>query len=580
MRSKALWWCALLVGLVLGCDKPTPTLQKTMLESVRVGDNSLFATPHLVFRRQLETEAPYPEGMPGGELVRGKLETFQVLKWGVPLEGKVVWLDEGRTVAFIPAALLPARTNLRLEYRIRYEVFVEGEWVPTQSGGGLMDADSRDFITPDKVEAEQLRPMLSIEGGTQAASPVVAPAATFAQRLEREVVPPASLVPVRAELEELSLYQGETKVAATARVTAEGRAVLEPVELLASQKPFKAVVRARWARKVEGVWSPVQGGESAEVLFTTAAYDTARLHPDNLASAYPQPRQLHFHRSEHPEGHLRLKRLQNALFASTGQHLSVRFFRPSGLAATMPAEYDAANQRVRFLLPFLGNGTIYVLRLVSTEGSTERVLFEAPFSTSRYATFADKWSALTPGAFVSPSKSQGIILLSRNYSGPEYFDAFETQVRGGLVQGEAIWEGNSWYESLVDPLVYSGVRSGTLKLTWERPADLGMPPVRDVYLMRTTRVLTDAEVAADALTPWANDHFTAVTQDVHEFLLRDYNDLRQQALNHPRQNSDPWLQKLASSYYLSYDSSEFWVKLRYVIPGTTQATHEFSVRVR
>ncbi|HLM43011.1 MAG TPA: hypothetical protein VK458_04035 [Myxococcaceae bacterium] len=47
------------------------------------------------------------------------------------------------------------------------------------------------------------------------------------------------------------------------------------------------------------------------------------------------------------------------------------------------AEYDAANQRVRFLLPFLGNGTICVPRLVSTEGSTERVLFEVPFSTSR-----------------------------------------------------------------------------------------------------------------------------------------------------------------------------------------------------
>lgn len=219
-------------------------------------------------------------------------------------------------------------------------------------------------------------------------------------------------------------------------------------------------------------WNNTELRETKTFSFTVG--DMKIIDPSNVQYAYPIPNQYHFLAKEYPKGFLKLVEGQSYLFMDPAYESWVEFQTPSALFV-QSLIYDQTQNKVSYQIPnMLSNETIYNLSFKRKERSTGNVsmIYQYAFRTSKFNTFSEKVASFD----LSASVKRGLFIpwsvdfLVQNFTSGEYFDDFEMESKmdtlkklssppipyaTNLIQFSAIFSGNNWFDTRINPLLYA-----------------------------------------------------------------------------------------------------------------------------
>ncbi|MGC1240224.1 MAG: hypothetical protein WA874_01490, partial [Chryseosolibacter sp.] len=387
----------------------------------------------------------------------------------------------------------------------------------------------------------------------------------------------------------------------------------------------KAHVKVSFEENTRGAWVPVKvkGAlvtETMENTFTTG--DAPDYIPaENVAYSYPVAKQLHFHKDEHNEGYIKLKKGQPYLFApGEAWNQVVRLKKHDGASHESGLAY--AGQTIRFEIPrALENNAVYTWEIVnvpsqqnsavdenvyastrsvddsgitlttqeasgSLEILQEKSIFSAYFKTSQYATFAAKVSSLqSSDPWTNPIRA-GVQELGLSFTGNEYFDKAELVADNGqpaLVQLEADLSKTTWYTSVVYPLMYRDYHLYGFSLDWRKsdPLQVGVPPSKAVYIKQFEAYDLSEDEWKQGRAEVAVSSGAYPIYKLSHYVMRDHDELVQKAANHSLRHGNPWMSNLLTSPspYLLFPAA-YPVTLRYVLPGTNMITFQRTITFR
>ncbi len=327
-----------------------------------------------------------------------------------------------------------------------------------------------------------------------------------------------------------------------------------PVDMLEPNASFTVSVKAHWELKTAPGWVVVTWEDQDVRQTVTHEVSTAQLEielrEDNIKSLYPIPNQYHFLIDEHPTCFIQLKRGQKAMFESS-THTYRAIFTTGGISFEEPASYDEDKKTITFNRPEgLETQTIYKLKFVAREASTDNVLLEYHFRTSKYKTFSEKFNTLTfrePVFRILVIPWRGHVLSHFITDAGEYFDSFESETKietitigqayaipyaTNLVRFEAELEGTEWYDEQLYPMLYAPWSDADFKPTVTRDTTgMGYPPVRAMSFSRMGSGQLTAEMItnnnAPAIAPGSSP---SVDYSLANVLLQDFQEIQAQVV--------------------------------------------------
>ncbi|MDE7149541.1 MAG: hypothetical protein K2O01_03925, partial [Bacteroidales bacterium] len=293
-----------------------------------------------------------------------------------------------------------------------------------------------------------------------------------------------------------------------------------PREILSPRTDYTFTTRVRGQERQGGAWKDLQtieGGVYAEMRrhrFTTGdAPDSIPMR--NVVRMYPLPGQRHVYVGESRRGWVELGMGQSYLFDDDAYRKRVYFIEEEGDTLRTAFTYDKAARRLNFRLPDLKPSRDYSLQFVlaadvagNTDGSSgasevsggltttdserrdgdnvlvqtktvlagdvlqarcDKLILQAAFSTSRYATLAEKARALSfrqvyrvPYIHILPDgryqPSPIVHYLQAEMQADEGFDEVELHghaLSGGpLIEARAVLDDEPYYRRQIYPLVY------------------------------------------------------------------------------------------------------------------------------
>ncbi|KAA2243040.1 hypothetical protein F0L74_11005 [Chitinophaga agrisoli] len=279
-------------------------------------------------------------------------------------------------------------------------------------------------------------------------------------------------------------------------------------EILPPHATIKALVQVSFEELVGSSWRPVMDNgqralESKEVSFTTGEAPES-IPMSNVQYTYPVVDQEHFFPTESNQGYIQLRRGQSYLFdKSAGWQQELHFKAANGQITNPGFSYDAANKQLVWSSPALTNQAKYTLEIVNlppagstpqqvTQGYTaantgdtqaeggetdirdnkasgaltntatgEKMILTYNFSTSQYNSFAQKMSAVSITKVIrEPIFLPDVHALQTFINTIEVFD--EKELTGSefsdgqpLIKGEAVLDGEPYFEQDIKPLIYS-----------------------------------------------------------------------------------------------------------------------------
>lgn len=285
-------------------------------------------------------------------------------------------------------------------------------------------------------------------------------------------------------------------------------------------------IRTRWEIYENEVWQAVtyQNEVISREFSVSEDFKAPLLIPqENVLASYPVDSQYNFHWQEYPKGYMILKRNQNWWDGNSGNSLSVNIYNNQGYQVSLPLQYFEEEKKFEFKMPTdFSPETVYFLTFSYEEGGNTHEIFKSRFRTSRYSRFEEKAEAMVAlnTGWMRPLYD-GIDELGHTYKVPEAFDSKDIQVstwiyrreayidmafeyQKGLVQLQAVFEGNSYYEDYLYPKIYEPfdwdlftvvTNAASLATTSRRDTSIiGYPPVEDMNIRQDYTPKLTAEV--------------------------------------------------------------------------------------
>ncbi len=379
-------------------------------------------------------------------------------------------------------------------------------------------------------------------------------------------------------------------------------------EILPPNVPLTAKVSISFEEYQSGRWVTVytsgkKATESMEISFTTGtAPDVIPMH--NIEYCYPVVDQRFFYPSETDKSYVQLKRGQSYLFSADMKHV-VHITKEGGTPEELSFNYNSGNNRLEYVTPTMSPADKYSFDVLTfTKGETVtqqntqqrtsigdeendisvrdakagqvvradagKSLLTYNFSTSQYATFAQKMKGMVKKMPFALKLASDIINLQYDISG-EPFDVAElagTEYSGNvpLVNPVATLE-DSYYKDQIYPLVYKGYSSLGVSITNRDVADYGVPPAKAI------------PVNAEYLTQVENGIFYGKAKEVFPYIYNlpwvykmDFIDLRGQITNRYL-NNPPWnVVQFFTGRYPFIPYGYYKIMLEYRLPGESKGT--------
>lgn len=427
----------------------------------------------------------------------------------------------------------------------------------------------------------------------------------------------------RGKLVEFSVKDGSNPVQGTLRWNDDNDVLaFDSRDVLPPQKEMKAFVKITFEELVSGRWVTVvfdgkEVEETGETTFTTGDAPD-HIPAENVAISYPLVGQYNFYPKEYGQGFIQLKKGQPYLFTPGPEWIQSLHMTnvAAGSYAETTVSYDAEKVRVNFAIPPTGiqNDKMYSLAILNIPKSTgvvdqnvtnvetelkgagddatlttkkiegdlalrdAKTVYSAPFRTSQFNTFRDKFTAIKMGNTMRvPTPAGDMAELNAYIQGSELMDQYELSGKDGyapLLQSDAILTDNPWYNNRVYPLVYDGYPLQGATTTRDTTV-FGMPPVRSIFFNQfgTSPELTDegAEVSAVALS-------SELHYDLMRPMYQDYRATQQKVANYVVDRPDRMnarYEKLLVEVFPFYKSGKYPVRIKYVIPGINKNTSTY-----
>lgn len=382
-------------------------------------------------------------------------------------------------------------------------------------------------------------------------------------------------------------------------------------EVLPPARSLRAVVTVGFEQYANGKWVVVytsgqKAQESMEVTFTTGtAPDVIPL--QNVEFSYPVVEQKFFLKGESPTGIIQLKRGQSYLFSDEYKN-EMHLARTDGTYSAVPFTYSAASNRIEYSMPELSGQTGYAANIVlmSKNGTgadggptvttadagagndvitvsnaqasnvvrtdVGKSLLEYSFTTSRYATFAEKMTANAPRSSSWQKVSSTIINLLYMVNVAEPFDPIDLRgndYTGGhpLVAGVATLN-DPFFQQFMNPVIYSQYPVGGVTFAERDPLVYGVPPSKAVNVM--TGYLT--EIENGMYTNYASQYLPFVYA-LPQVYQEDFADIQNQLVN--KLVDTPALGQysaIVNGNCPAFPAGSYRVKFQYTLPDGTKGT--------
>jgi hypothetical protein len=434
----------------------------------------------------------------------------------------------------------------------------------------------------------------------------------------------------RAILDDFVVFNGSRQITGDLVWNTDSDVVIfDAADILPGEEKIKAKARLTFEERINGTWIKVKldgriVAETAETNFETGVAPD-HIPEENILVSYPQADQVNFHPREYSRGFVQLKDGQPYLFKDDPEWIQKIRFSDGASAGYRQTElvYHPHERRIDFGLPEdLQTSTLYRLEIVNIpkqetvvdqnvqkidtelnldesagnatlttqaiEGNRnsfeEEILYSHAFRTSRYNTFMEKMRDIRLMEANRFTLGVGIFQLGAYLEGPERFDISEISMSPSdesFIRVEAILEGNKWYERYVHPLVYADYPLlGWMNVGRINPSELGIPPVRDVFMVNGSRTLLSKDNGVKILSPAFSNEYIAY--NLGESVAKDFRDLQRQAVNfivdfpsviHPR------LERLVTEPlpYIRY--GPYKIQMTYHIPGIEKRTSSYEMEI-
>lgn len=391
-----------------------------------------------------------------------------------------------------------------------------------------------------------------------------------------------------------------------------------PKEILPSEKVMNAEVRVSFEENQGGTWKPVAGVVEKKTMEFKTNKAPDHITRQNIAYSYPVIQQLNFHVGETNQGYIQLKQGRSDLLADPVT--KARFDQKLRFVAAnnpnemleLPFVYDRTNTRIQFEIPKglrkeiayhwqivnvpkgkaarvdenitklitnnnQGKGNVVSVTSKKLEGSRtvlkEKAIFKAAIRTSAYATFADKFNALSRTSGWSWPVATSVHVLGATYTGKETFDVFEMAGVNGtpaLIELEAVIDNTPWYKNVINPLIYQNLSQAPLA---RKAQPYGIPPMKAVFINQKNG---GTMLSEETLQPTEPTRYRgAFIFDLPSVVQRDYMEMmyKAAALRAARQSA-PWVNRILTTPFPSISAGSYDVIIRYRLPGSNQVTFE------
>ena len=433
----------------------------------------------------------------------------------------------------------------------------------------------------------------------------------------------------RAVLDFFEVVDGYRRINGTLRWNTENDVVVfDASDLLPGNKKLKVRARLSFEEKTGGTWTKVKMDGKPVSEAAESDFETGRA-PDyipesNVVLSYPLPNQVNFYPEEYPHGFIQLAEGQPYLFAPgkewtqkirmtesvSGQYLEtdlayypvsrrITFELPSGFqlskiysleVVNIPRQVKAIDQNVQRINTELnidksaGSATLTTHEITGDMNVLEvKSVYTSHFRTSKYNTFVEKMKNLTLRNTIRLSPAVNIFQLAATVDGDESFDQAEWSPDapyGSLVRSEAILEKNKWYDRYVYPLVYEGYPLlGWMTINRRNTDDLGLPPVKDVYLQDLTTGNSNPGSEPAVSRAFSGEQ---LVYNLGQSVASDFYDMQRHAVNYAADypaRVTPRLEALVLQPMPHIRRGTYRVKINYFIPGLNKVSSFYEVEL-
>jgi hypothetical protein len=432
----------------------------------------------------------------------------------------------------------------------------------------------------------------------------------------------------RARLAEFSIKDGSTSLEGTLKWNASNDVVvMDSRDILPPKKDLKVVVKVVFEERLMRVWLPVQFQgkpveEIVETNFTTGEAPDF-IPPSNVEVSYPLAGQYNFYPREYGQGFIKLKKGQPYLF-NPGPEWIQKARMTQAQARQQYKEFDFAynegTKTVNYTLPDgLSLATVYNFELLNmprqsrvidaniTKVSSELVgeeagtaqlttkeiegkldllevkgIYASEFRTSKYQTFVEKARSVTVAftnrEYVNPQYN--IYMLEGGLRGNEFFDKAEISGTGNnekLIHMEADLSNNTWYNSLVYPLVYEGYPIMNKFFISSETIAKGLPPLRELQFSQCGENLVLENGNPNPAENYAFA-YAYIEYNIMHSMVMGYQDIRLGIANYIADRPyllTPQLARYLDKPFPVLVPGTYAVSLSYVIPGIKLKTSEY-----
>lgn len=383
-------------------------------------------------------------------------------------------------------------------------------------------------------------------------------------------------------------------------------------EILPPDVPLKAEVQVSFDRLENGQWKTVytsgqESVEKRECTFTTGGAPE-NIPMENILYTYPVVDQRYYLPEEYTNGYVQLQFGQKYLFEK-GFDYKLSFTGPDKQVIGTPFKYNESANRLEFSVPELKKQQKYTLKIaytadensVSSTGTAgnkqlldsedgslsmagktavsgintgaEKDILNYAFTTSKYRTFRQKMNAVkTKDGAIAEDAGISMRFLYK-VQAEEAFD--EAEVTGVDKSGDQPlirpYAGlkEPFYTQTVHPMVYSGYPVGGLHLQNRDEAEIGVPPVKSVFVYSPyLDLISENQYPTKFFFPYSYE--TSIIWEL------DFRDLQSQVVNNRTLVDNATYLRFLNGRLPFIKKGKYKTVLKYVLPdGKETTSYEF-----
>ena len=427
----------------------------------------------------------------------------------------------------------------------------------------------------------------------------------------------------RINLEELSIYQGETEI--TYADSWNGRkdvVQIVPDMVLYPNTDYTVKARISFEEKVNGVWKVFEENGEPMVEERIAEFQTGEL-PDKIPASevsysYPINRQFNFLYGEYPNAYLTFKRDLQAFFAPSEKYDKKARWTTGTNSALTEINYTSDDKTLYMNVPeSLELNSIYLLELVAIpiaensdadrnvnenidteEGSNdttsveittkeaegtittteEKVIYMLDFKTSQYADFDSRFSSSQTNVRALYDAGFYEFMMFIDIPGGEAFDIYERPAgnKFSMIQIEMDLPNTDWFTDDVYPKTYENYPWYDYQaIKWRDTNTYGLKAQEAILVFQPSEFnsLTDEDIAAGY--PISYVSFSDLVFMQAYYWDEDYMQIRDALAFYTKDEEveDETIQTILDNIKLRpLKPGDYPIKISYVLPGKNIVT--------